>query len=56
MKYIMDIEKFYEKLFLISKYCPISNNNGNTVVPDMNNIESSIDPKNYDLSSTLIYN
>jgi len=31
------------KFFLNSKYCPISKSNVNTVVTDMNNVESSID-------------
>ena len=44
MKYFMDIEKLYEKLFVTRKYCPISNSNVNTIILDMNNIESSIDP------------
>ena len=43
MKYFMDIEKLYEKLFVTRKYCPISNSNVNTIILDMNNIESSID-------------
>jgi len=30
MKYFMDIEKLYEKYFVISKYCQISNSNVNT--------------------------
>jgi len=37
----MDMEKVYEKLFAINKYCPISNNNINAVFTDMNNVESS---------------
>jgi len=41
MKYFMDIENPYWKLFVISKYCSISNSNVNTVVTDMNNVESS---------------
>jgi len=43
MKYYKGIEILYEKLFIISKYCPISNNNVNTVVTDKNNVESSTD-------------
>jgi len=43
MKYFTDIEKLYEKLFVISKYCPILNRNVNTIFTDMNNIESSTD-------------
>ena len=43
IKYSMDMEKLYEKLFIISKYCPKSNINVNTVITDMNNIESNID-------------
>ena len=39
MKYFMNIELLYEKLFVISKYCSISNSNVNTVITDMNNIE-----------------
>jgi len=42
-------EIFYEywnslwKVFLITKYCPISNSNVNTVVTHINNVESSTD-------------
>jgi len=43
MKYFKDIEALYEKFFIISKYCPISNSNVNTVITDMNNIESNTD-------------
>jgi len=32
--------------FIISKYCPISNSNVNTIITDMNNIESSSDDNN----------
>ena len=41
---IKDIEILYEKFFIISKYCPISNSNINTVITDMN-IESSSNSK-----------
>jgi len=44
MKYFKDIEILYEKFFIISKYCPISNSNVNTVITDMN-IESSSNSK-----------
>ena len=44
MKYFKDIEILYEKFFIISKYCPISNSNINTVITDMN-IESSSNSK-----------
>jgi len=43
MKYFKDIEILYEKFFIISIYCPISNRIVNTVITDMNNIESSTD-------------
>jgi len=43
MKYFKDIEILYEIFYIIYKYCPISNSNGNTVVTDMNNIKSSTD-------------
>ena len=43
MKYFMDIEILFENFYIITKYCPISNSNVNTVVTDMNNIESSTD-------------
>jgi len=43
MKYFKDIEVLYEKFFIISKYCTISNSNVNTVIIDMNNIELSTD-------------
>ena len=52
MKYFKDIEILYEKFFIISKYCPISNNNVNTVITEMNNIESSTDSD----SSNEVYN
>ena len=52
MKYFQDIEILYEKLFIISKYCPISSNNINTVITDMNNEESSVDSD----SSNEVYN
>jgi len=42
LKYIMDIEILYEKIFVINKYCPISNSNVNTIT-DMNNIKLSAD-------------
>jgi len=38
--------------FLISKYCPISNSNVNTVITNMNNVESSTDSD----SSNEVYN
>jgi len=38
----MDIEILYEKIFVINKYCPISNSNVNTIT-DMNNIKLSAD-------------
>ena len=41
MKYYKDFEILYEKYFIIPNYCPISNNNINTVIRDMNNVESS---------------
>ena len=43
MKYFMDIELLYEKFYIISKYCPISNGDIDTIVTDMNNIKSSTD-------------
>jgi len=43
MKNHKDIEIFFEKFFIISKYCPISNSNKNAVIRDMNNVESSTD-------------
>jgi len=43
IKYFKYIEILYEKLFAITKYYPISNSNVNTVVTDINNIESSTD-------------
>jgi len=39
----MDIEILYKKFFIISKYCLISNSNENTIITDMNNVESSTD-------------
>ena len=50
--YFKDIEILYEKYFKISKYCPISNSNVNTVITDMNNIESSTNSYN----SNEVYN
>jgi len=41
MKYFKGIEILYENIFIISKYFPLSNNNVNTVITDMNNVESS---------------
>jgi len=52
MKYFKDIEILYEKFFKISKYCLISNSNVNTVITDMNNIESSTDS----VSCSEVYN
>jgi len=46
----MDIEKHYGKLFVISKYWPISNSNVNTTVTDMNNLESSSNCSNEEYS------
>jgi len=43
MKFFKDIEILYEKYFIISKYCLISNSNVNTIITNMNNIESSTD-------------
>ena len=44
MKYFKDIEILLLKKFcIISKYCPTSNSNVNTVITDMNNIEFSSD-------------
>jgi len=37
------MENPYEKLFVISKYCPISNSKVSTIITDMNNIESNTD-------------
>ncbi|KAG4100089.1 hypothetical protein H8356DRAFT_1423292 [Neocallimastix lanati (nom. inval.)] len=58
MKYFMDIEIPYEKLYRISNYCPISNSNVNIVIIDMNNEESSTDsdskPSRYYENPTLI--
>jgi len=53
MKYFKDIEILYEKFYIISKCWPISNSNVNTVIIDMNNIESSSD---YDSSNKVINN
>jgi len=52
MKYFMDIDILHDKLFSISKYCPISNSNVNTVFTDINNVESNSDSDN----SNEIYN
>ena len=52
MKYFNDIKVLYENIFLIFKYCPISNSNVNTVITNMNNIESSTDSD----SSNEVYN
>ena len=41
MKYFKDREVLYEKFFIISKYCSILNSNVNTIVTDMNNVESN---------------
>jgi len=41
MKYFKDSEVLYEKFLIISKYCPISNSNVNTVITNMNNLESN---------------
>jgi len=43
IKYFKEIEVIYEKFFIFSKYYPILNNNVNTIITDMNNIESSTD-------------
>ena len=43
MKYFKDIEILYEIFYIISKYCPISNSNVNTIVTDKNNRELSTD-------------
>jgi len=51
-KYFKDIEILYEKFYIISKYCPISNSNVDTVITDMNNIELSSDSD----SSNEVYN
>ena len=51
-KYFKDIEILYEKFYIISKYCPISNSNVDTVTTDMNNIELSSDSD----SSNEVYN
>jgi len=45
-KYFNDIEFLYEKIFIISKYSPISNSNVITVIKDINNVESSTDFEN----------
>jgi len=52
MKYFKDIEILYEIFYIISKYCPISNSNVDTVITDMNNIELSFDSD----SSNEVYN
>ena len=52
MKYFKDIEILYEIFYIISKYCPISNSNVDTVITDMNNIELSSDSD----SSNEVYN
>jgi len=52
MKYFKDIEILYEIFYIISKYCPISNSNVDTVITDMNNIEQSSDSD----SSNEVYN
>jgi len=52
MKYFNDIEILYEKFFIISKYCPILNNNVNTVITDMKIIELSTDSE----GSNKVYN
>jgi len=39
MKYFTDIEILYEKSYIISKYCPISHSNVNTVVTDINKVQ-----------------
>jgi len=53
MKYFINIEILYEKFFfVISKYCPVSNSNVNTIVTDINNVESSTDSD----SSNKVYN
>jgi len=43
---------FKKIINIISKYCPVSNSNANTALPDMNNIESSTDFE----SSNEVYN
>jgi len=53
MKYFKDIEIVYEIFYIISKHCPISNSNVDTVIIDMNNIELSSDS---DSSSNEVYN
>ena len=52
MKYFKDIEILYEIFYIISKNCPISNSNVDTVITDMNNIELSSDSD----SSNEVYN
>ena len=52
MKYFKDIEILYEIFYIISKYCPISNSNVDTVITYMNNIELSSDS----YSSNEVYN
>ena len=51
-KYFKEIEILYENFYIISKYCPISNSNVDTIITDMNNIELSSD---FD-SSNEVYN
>jgi len=51
MKYFIEIENLYNILLVISKYCPISNSNVDTVITDMNNVKSSTDSD----SSTEMY-
>ena len=43
---------FYEIFYIISKYCPISNSNVDTVITDRNNIEQSSDSD----SNNEVYN
>ena len=52
MKYFKDIEIVYEIFYIISKYCPISKSNVDTVITDMNNIELSSDSD----SNNEVYN
>jgi hypothetical protein len=52
MKYFKEIEILYEKFFIISNYCPVSNDSVSTVVIDVNNIESITDSD----SSNEVYN
>ena len=48
----MDIEILYEKIFIITKYCPILNSNVKTVITYMNNIDLST----YSENSNEVYN